>query len=354
MRPLTLGVLVSAAAGRSSAPIRPPSDRFVDTRPPAVAAEPEEGSSRSPAATAAFEDDLEEATDRRSGASLCAALRELGHRAFPIPVTADLDLALRHLEIDACLLALHGRRGGRGDVQALLTLRGVPFAGPDGTAAALAFDKIRARHMLAYHNLPVPTSLALGPTRKTQDRELELLGWPCYVKPRRGALGRGVTLLDHVDRISDALGAALQVDREVILERALPGREVQVVVMGDRVLGSLEVLSRSPGACETICPPNLSRVRLEGVHGLARRAVAALGLHDGLTRVDILVDERLNEFVLEVEPLPPLDRDGVVARVAAAAGLGYGALVTALLDRLVLRASAAERDHDPQPAIVWQ
>lgn len=350
MRPLTLGVLVSAAPERSIA-----QETREPTPPASPGAELPEGSLPIAAQNAGYDPIAREcAVDLQSGADLCTALRELGHWAHPIAVTRDLDLSLRHFEIDACLLALHGPRGGRGEVQSLLTMRGVPFAGPEASAVALAFDKVRARQLLTFHNLPVPPSLLLGSAAKTQDRDLELLGWPCYVKPRRGALGQGVTFLDHVDRVPEALEAALRVDREVLLERALPGREIQVVLLGDRVLGSLEVLSRhASGVNETVCPPSLSRTRLQGVHGVARRAVHALGLESGLTRVDVLVDERLNEFVLEVEPLPPLHRDGVVARVAAAHGLDYAALVQQLLERIVLRA-ATHPTLRPMPVPVLQ
>lgn len=346
MRPLTLGVLVSAASERSFAPeTRESSSPTPQERQSPEGSPPCEAEI---APNAALPVSVEHATDLQSGADLCTALRELGHWAHPITVNRDLDLALRHFEIDACLLALHGHRGGRGEVQSLLTMRGMPFAGADATAVSVAFDKVRARQILAFHNLPVPPSIVLGGARKTHDRDLELLGWPCYVKPRRGALGQGVTLLDHVDHVQEALDTALQYDREVILERALPGREVQVVLLGDRVVGSLEVLARNiSGVSESVCPPQLSRPRLQGVYGLARRAVAALGLQDGLTRVDVLVDERLNEFILEVEPVPPLHRDGIVAQVATAHGMDYLALVGQLLERIVLRAAS----HPTAPSI---
>jgi D-alanine-D-alanine ligase-like ATP-grasp enzyme len=66
----------------------------------------------------------------------------------------------------------------------------------------------------------------------------------------------------------------------------------------------------------------------------------ALGLHSGVTRVDVMLHPRHNELILEVEPLPPLHRDGVVARVAAAAGLSYDALIGRLVDPLLLHAPA--------------
>lgn len=333
MRPLTLGVLVSAPPERSSAPVaRVPSTP--ETNEASQGTIPVEAGASSPA-------EVEQAVDLQSAADLCTALRELGHWAHPISVGRDLDLSLRHFEIDACMLALHGPQGGRGEVQGLLTMRGIPYVGPEAAAVATAFDKHRSRQLLAFHNLPVPPAIVLGGRHTTRDADLELLGWPCVLKPRRGALGQGVVRLEDVDHVQSALDAALRVDREVLLERALPGREMQVVVFGDRVLGSLEVLRRQGATiCETVCPPSVTKPRLQGIHGLARRAAAALGLQDGLCRVDILVDDRLNECILEVEPLPPLHRDGVVARVAAAHGMDYLALVNALLERLVLRAPA--------------
>ena len=335
MRPLTFGVLVSVGP---SAPI-----------------DPGQGGD-DPRDRQRFDRTLEGLVDLRSGSDLAEALRSLGFQAKMLAADDDLDLALRSTDVDACLLALHGRTGGSGDVQALLTLRSVPFCGPSGTATALAFDKVRSRQVLAYHNLPVPAALALGGGRKASDKALELLGWPCVVKPRRGALGLGVAALVDPEQVEVAIGRALDVDREVVLERACSGLEVQVVLLGDRVLGAMEVHRRPledlleesatdddassmpDGDCGYVCPPRLPRGRLDGIYNLARRAVGALGLQDGLSRVDVMVGDRYNELILEVEPLPPLHRDGVVARVARAAGFAYEELVVAIMDRLVLRA----------------
>jgi len=277
--------------------------------------------------------------DQRSALDLVGALGRQGHRAMPLLVDEDLDLTLRHSGVEACLLALHGRRGSRGDIQALLELRGLPFAGPSGTAASVAFDKVRARQLLAYHNLPVPAAVALGPGRRADERALELLGWPCLVKPRRGAHGEGISRLETPNGVREAIEHALDIDHEVILERACEGRELQAVLLDDRVLGVAEVHRSLAGdVLEMTCPADLPRGRRDGVENLARRAAGALGLSTGLTRVDLIIHHRHNETILEVEPLPPLCRDGVVARVAAAAGLSYDALVARLIDPLLLHA----------------
>jgi D-alanine-D-alanine ligase-like ATP-grasp enzyme len=80
---------------------------------------------------------------------------------------------------------------------------------------------------------------------------------------------------------------------------------------------------RGPQTTSMVCPPDLTPTQRAGVINLARRAAAALQLGDGPTCVDLIVSERDNEVVLEVEPLPPLHRAGIVARVARASGLSY-------------------------------
>jgi D-alanine-D-alanine ligase len=322
MRSLSLGVLVSA-----------------DARLSAGAGSPH-GTPERPSRT------LDAQFDLPSAADLLESLTGMGHRARLIHADDDLDLSLRNTDVDACVLALHGTVGGTGDVQALLGMRGIPFTGAASSAVSLAFDKVRSRQLLAYNNLPVPTAVALGPDRDVGERALGLLGWPCVVKPRHGAHGVGVTHLQHSGAVADAVERALSVDHELVLERAVAGAEVQVVLLGTRVIGSMQVeRSMAPDRMSSgmMCPPQMGRVQLEGIHSLARSSVSALGLEESVTRVDILVSPRQNEIILEVEPLPPLHRDGVVARVTRAHGISHEALVSELLERISLGTPHHER-----------
>ena len=276
--------------------------------------------------------------DAQSGQDLVAALRLLGHTAGLLEVDETLDLQLRAARVSACLIAAHGSVGGSGELQGLLAVRGIPFAGPSAAAAALAFDKLRARQILGFHSLPVPATLALGGQEPLDRQALGLLGWPCFLKPRRGSLGAGVR------HLHDAASVALAADEHHgpagtwLLERAVAGREIQVVLLDGRIVGAMEV-ERDPAdpgqICAMVCPPALSRSRRHGIDNLATHAVAALGLTRGPARVDLLLHERHNEVILEVEPLPPLHRAGVVAKVAHAAGLRYEQLVAAIVHDLV-------------------
>ncbi len=281
------------------------------------------------------------ALDLRSGEDLVAALRRLGHRATLIPADDDLDLALalRRSHIDACMLATHGDLGGSGRVQEQLRRCAIPHVGAGAAAAALAYDKIRARDRLARFNLPVPTALAFTRGAPVDPRSLAHLGWPCILKPRSGSLGHGVLRLVSAREVADLVADEVAHGREFLVERELDGVEVQVVLLRGRVLGAMQI-ERRPGQPSSVaamtCPPDLSQSALDGLGHLAGHAAEALGLQDTLCRVDVVVSDRHNEQILEVEPLPPLHQAGVVALVARAAGLPYERLVAALLAELPL------------------
>ncbi|HVH98816.1 MAG TPA: ATP-grasp domain-containing protein [Enhygromyxa sp.] len=277
------------------------------------------------------------AAEQQSATDLREAARSLGIHCEVVAVPAhsaraDFELAAvtellrrRCAGIDRVLIVAHGHLGGSGRLHAAARGCGLSVLGPSELAIALAYDKLGARRRLDHFNVPVPRTVALDadPT----GAQLERLGWPCVLKPRRGSGGAGVRRLDSVGQVRSALAQACRVDAELLLEREVLGRELSVVLLHGEVLGVAE-LDRSieehgPRTTSMVCPPNLSPTQRAGVINLARRAAAALQLSDGPTRVDLLVSERDNEVVLEVEPLPPLHRDGIVARVARAAGLSY-------------------------------
>lgn len=287
---------------------------------------------RSPGTTAGDDSQI----DAQSGQDLQAALQRLGQRATLLTADDDLDLKLRATGVSACLIAAHGAVGASGELQGLLSLRQIPFAGPSAAAVALAYDKLRARQVLGFHSLPVPATLSLGAQTPVDRQALGLLGWPCVLKPRRGSHAQGVRHLPDADAVARA--AADHHADAWLLERAVDGREIQVVLLDGKVLGAMEVDRdpHSPGQiCAMVCPPSLSRSRRHGIDNLATHAAAALGLTRGPARVDLLLHERHNEVILEVEPLPPLHRAGVVAKVAHAAGLRYEQLVAAIVHDMV-------------------
>jgi D-alanine-D-alanine ligase len=275
----------------------------------------------------------------RTGEAVHAALSARGHDAIKLFVDRELDLTLRQANIDVAFLALHGRYGEDGCVQGLLELLGIPYTGSGVLASALAMDKLKTKELFRLHNLPTAPYYVHRRANNTKETH-GAFGFPVVVKPRSEGSSLGVRRADDADDLEAALEEALRFDQHVLVERYVEGRELHVVVLGGRVLGSVEIQGPGDiyrGQASLFLPPRLSAERLRGVHALAERAVAALDAA-GLVEVDLIVADRGNELLLEIDTQPALAPGSPATRVAAAAGLDLGLLAEEMLREAALHA----------------
>jgi D-alanine-D-alanine ligase len=288
----------------------------------------------------------------RTGAAVAQALAARGHDVATIDLHegGDVGLLLRRAGIDVAFIALHGRHGEDGCVQGLCELYGIPYTGSSVLSSALAMDKVKAKEMFRLHNIPTPPYYTVSRREDVTDIE-EIhgsFGFPVVVKPRGEGSSLGVTKAGSHPELSRALLAALDLDEVAIVERFVRGKEVQVGILNGRVLGAIEVApSRemydyeakyTPGLTQYFMPARLPATRYRGVLNLAERAAQALGC-TGALRVDLLVTEGQNEYVLEVNTLPGMTKTSLLPKIAEAAGYDFEQLCEAILKDARLYAS---------------
>jgi D-alanine-D-alanine ligase len=277
----------------------------------------------------------------RTGEAVLAALRDRGHDAVPIYVDKDVDVALRQERIELAFVALHGRWGEDGCIQGLLETLGIPYTGSDVLASALAMHKGKAKELFRLHNLPTPAYYSLGAGDIGDLAGVHGdFGFPCVVKPIREGSSVGVGICHRFEDLARAIDRALCFDDEVLVERFIIGMEVSVAIIDDRAIGAVEIAPRrgfydytnkyTRGATEYFVPPRLSPERYRGVLAQALRAHEALGCR-GATRVDMMVSESGNEFILEVNTVPGLTPTSLLPKIADHAGISFGELCELML-----------------------
>ncbi|MBX3157971.1 MAG: D-alanine--D-alanine ligase [Deltaproteobacteria bacterium] len=277
----------------------------------------------------------------RTGEAVLAALRDRGHDAIPIYVDRDVDVALRQERIEVAFVALHGRWGEDGSIQGLLEMLGIPYTGSDVLASALAMHKGKAKELFRLHNLPTPAYYSLTAEQMPDLADVHGdFGFPCVVKPIREGSSVGVTIVERESQLAPAIERALCFDDEILVERFITGREISVAVLDGRALGAVEIAPRdgfydyankyTRGATDYFVPPRLSPERYRGVLAHAQRAHLALGC-SGATRVDMIVSDSGNEFILEVNTVPGLTPTSLLPKIADAAGISFGELCEAML-----------------------
>jgi D-alanine-D-alanine ligase len=146
--------------------------------------------------------------------------------------------------------------------------------------------------------------------------------------------------------VDAALEKAMEFGERVIIEKYIPGKEIQVGVLNGRVLGSVEVRPKfefysyeakyTPGMTEYILPPEVDSVVLQKAERTALSAHLALGCR-GATRVDLMVDDEGNDCVLEVNTIPGMTETSLLPKIARMSGLDFPSLLEEILKEALTR-----------------
>jgi D-alanine-D-alanine ligase len=138
----------------------------------------------------------------------------------------------RAINVDIIFPVLHGTFGEDGTIQGLLELAGVPYVGAGVLASAAGMDKEFTKKLLVADGLPIGDHVVLRPHQATLElTERNRLGLPVFVKPARGGSSIGVNRVAAWDQLSAAIEDARKHDPKVIVEAAVPGRELECGVL---------------------------------------------------------------------------------------------------------------------------
>ena len=293
----------------------------------------------------------------RSGEAIVAALTERGYDAWPLFVDRDIDLVLRQARIDVAFVTLHGRYGEDGCIQGLLELLGIPYTGSGVLASAMAMNKARAKDLFRLNNLPTAPGYVVEAEHGGGEDLAELhgsFGFPVVVKPAGEGSSLGIRIARDELELETAVEEALRFDDDVLVERFIDGKEISVGILDGKPLGAVEIVPKrgfydfqnkyTSGRTEYHLPARLSPERYRSALRLATLAHEALGC-EGATRVDLIVSERGNEVVLEVNTLPGMTPASLLPRIARGAGLSFEDLVEEILRGARLRAHGHRRDR---------
>ena len=263
-------------------------------------------------------------------------------------------------EVDVVFPVLHGAYGEDGTIQGLLEMSGIPYVGSGVFASAASMDKEFTKKLLTAAGLPQGDHVVLRDASGALSADPEVLdaatrerlGLPVFVKPSRAGSSIGITKVTDWARFPEAVATAAAVDAKVVVEAAVPGREIECGVLavpgGGPPEASLPAEIRLHAgtdwydfaakylddAADFDVPADLTPEQTRAVQAAACRAYLAMDCR-GLARVDFFLGtgpdgaERL--VVNEVNTMPGFTPISMYPRMWAATGVDFATLV----DRLV-------------------
>lgn len=272
-----------------------------------------------------------------TGAGVADALKSRGYRVTPIDVGRDVGRVLAEVKPDICFNALHGPYGEDGTIQGLLEILGVPYTHSGVMASAIAMHKPTAKRLFKDAGIPLADGRVM--TRQ-QVMGGELPAKPYVIKPLNEGSSVGVRIVLEGDNFVPSDDMQWTYGEEVLVERYIPGREVQVAVMGERALGAIEIRPRgrfydyeakyTGGKAEHLMPAPIHAEAYAEACRLSLLAHRTLGCR-GVSRCDLRYDDTAGEpgrlYMLEINTQPGMTPLSLVPEIAAAQGIAYGDLV---------------------------
>lgn len=272
----------------------------------------------------------------KSGAAVLKSLVAQGFDAVGIDAGRDLPARLVAERVQVAFIALHGRFGEDGSVQGLLEMMGIPYTGSGVLSSALAINKVFSKELFRAAGLTVAPYEVL----RRGERPSGTIELPAVVKPSREGSSVGVSIVKEMAQLEPALEAAFSYDDEILVERFIKGREVQVGILDGRALGAIEIVPKNEfydfeakytaGMAEHILPARLPAAVYRDVLKAGETAHASLACHC-YSRVDFLVTEAGECYLLEVNTLPGMTDLSLLPEIAKGAGIDFPELIVRIL-----------------------
>jgi D-alanine-D-alanine ligase len=275
-----------------------------------------------------------------SGKAVLNALTDAGYNAVELIVTDHAILVLE--DVDVVFNTIHGTFGEDGDLQKLLDDQGVSYTGAGAISSELAFDKILSKKKFIAAGVPTPASEMVD---CADGLIMPNMALPYVVKPPREGSSVGVHICRTFDEAKTAMEDAMKFSNDVLIEQLIEGKELTVGVLDGEVLPVVHIAPRSgfydmsnkypwmtgDGGTDYYCPAELSPEVTKLVQDAALAAHQSLGI-EVYSRVDILLGENGDPYVLEANTIPGMTESSLLPKSAKAAGYEFAELCMKIID----------------------
>ena len=246
--------------------------------------------------------------------------------------------------------ALHGRYGEDGYIQTILEKEKVKYTHSGVISSSLAIDKVLSKKLFIKNNILTPKYIVFNFKYKIKKKKLitkinKTLGFPVVIKPINEGSSVGVYICNKKNLLKKIF--YLKDNKEIIIEKYIPGKEIQAAIMGNKKLGAIELKPKRKfydysakydknAKTEHIMPAEISKKNYEKVMSISFKAHKLLKCR-GTTRSDFRFYK--NKFyLLELNTQPGMTSLSLVPEIAKYNNINFYKLIKWMIrDASILR-----------------
>ena len=274
-----------------------------------------------------------------TGKACSIALKKKGYKVLNLDAKDDLTSKLKKIKPKKIYNAQHGKYGEDGYVQSILEYLKIPYTHSGVVSSSLAMDKEISRMIFKRKKILVPKSLVIKSKQSKifiKKKIINKLKFPIVIKPINEGSSLGVHICKNVNQLYKKYKQLSKNYNRVLLEKFIPGKEIQVAIMGNRALGAIELIPKREfydykakysikAKTEHIMPASLTKKKYKEVLKIAKKAHQSLGCR-GITRSDFRFFN--NKFyLLETNTQPGMTKLSLVPEIAKYRGINFEDLV---------------------------
>ena len=283
----------------------------------------------------------ERAISLETGKQVANELKKNGYKIKICEPNYNLTNIIKAFKPESIFNALHGQFGEDGYIQSILENIGLPYTHSGIAASAKAMDKEISKKIFIKNKILTPKYIKYSFNKsKSELKNLikNKLGFPVVVKPINEGSSVNVFICNS-SNINDKLNV-LKVYKEILIEKFIPGREIQAAILGKNKLGAIELKPRrefydyqakynSKAKTEHIIPVNLTKKKYNELMSISSRVHNLLGCR-GVTRSDFKYYKD-KFYLLEINTQPGMTKLSLVPEISAYKGISFINLIKLIL-----------------------
>ena len=250
---------------------------------------------------------------------------------------------LRKFEPKLVLNLLHGRYGEDGYIQTILESEKIKYTHSGVLSSSLAIDKELSKKIFIKNNILTPPYFKFTFKKNFNHKNLikkinKKIKFPVVLKPINEGSSVGVIITNKKNFHRNLMKS--QKFREILIEKYIPGREVQAAILGNKKLGIIELKPKrkfydykakysSSSKTKHIIPVNINNKNFNKINSIAMKAHKLLKCR-GVSRSDFRFYN--NKFyLLELNTQPGMTSLSLVPEIANYKNISFMQLIEEII-----------------------
>ena len=276
-----------------------------------------------------------------TGKEVSKELKKNGYKVLTSEPNLELSKNLRKYKPDIIFNALHGQFGEDGYIQTILEAQKIPYTHSGAIASSIAMDKEISKKIFLQNNILTPKYIKYIFLKKDKTiiKKIEKkLKFPVVIKP----INEGSSVHVYICNKKNLLRRLKKLEyyKEILIEEFVPGREIQVAIMGKKKLGAIELKPKTEfydyeakynpkSNTKHIIPVKITKKEFKTVTDIALKAHKVIGCK-GVTRSDFKFFKG-KFYLLELNTQPGMTKLSLVPEIARYKGISFIKLIEWIL-----------------------